>query len=117
MADEKDSMEPSYCAFYKDAEEKGLKPEAEPNLPDSIAISAALIGIERDEILRMVNPLVAMWLFKRKAISLGQAADWVGMNMGEFIVFLKEFSVPVVSLTDEEFAAELDFIEKMSKGK
>lgn len=100
------------CKLYEDT---SPKPDVDMEIPDKILQSAAIAGIQRDDIDRMTPRLIAMWLFSRKAISQGQAAEWVQMHPGEFIQLLKEFTVSLVAFDDEDLKAELDFIESIIK--
>ena len=115
MDDLVDSGEGAFCAFFRVGGGERLESRTAPSLPDYIIMSAALAGIERADMEKTVCPLLAMWLYRQRAITLGQAGDWLRVNFGQFILLLKDFHVPVVNLSKEEFAAELEFIDGIIK--
>lgn len=105
-----------FCLLKRFLDEHGfVKTTRSQQVPDKVLLSAAAEGVDRDAIDRMVSPLLAMWLYSQRAISLGQATEWLDIDAGEFIRFLAEFGVPVVGYSAEELAAELAFIESITK--
>jgi hypothetical protein len=110
-----DSM--GFCLLKRFVEgHASLLAPREETVPQKIALTAASEGITREEIEQMAVPLLAMWLYQQRAVSLGQALEWLGVGMPEFIRFIGEFGVAVVDLDAQELSDELGLIESILEG-
>lgn len=59
--------------------------------------------------------LLAMRLYRGRALSLGQAARLAGSSRWDFIELLSENDIPVVDYTDDELEAEFAAVARLKK--
>lgn len=75
---------------------------------------AVMVGIEATGVLdaRGVKPALATALFKDGHLSLGRAAALADMSMSDFITHLSRLRIPVIQLTAQETAQDLDTLDE-----
>ncbi len=61
---------------------------------------------------REVKTLIAVKLFEKKSLSLGQASDFLGVSKDEFAGILTSFDVPVINHSPEDIERDLENAQK-----
>jgi len=69
---------------------------------------------EREAIEKMKRSLI-MELYKKEKISLGKAAELLGMRKLDFIMLLAEEGIPYFDYTDEELEEEFRAVREWKK--
>jgi predicted HTH domain antitoxin len=80
------------------------KVKAEIEFPEDILIS---LKESKEEFVRNIKLYAAIELYKRKKLSLGKAAELVGMPRLEFADFLSKSQIPVLDLNAQELKREI----------
>ncbi|MBI4688659.1 MAG: UPF0175 family protein [Nitrospirae bacterium] len=80
------------------------KVKAEIEFPEDILIS---LKESKEEFVRDIKLYAATEFYKRKKLSLGKAAELVGMPRLEFADFLSKNQIPVLELSDQELNNEI----------
>ena len=74
------------------------------------------LGFSAEEIRREVPVLLVLKRFREGLISSGKAACILGLARRDFLELLAKEGIPVYNPTDEELAAELGTIQRLSRG-
>jgi predicted HTH domain antitoxin len=77
-------------------------------LPEDVRAGLQAAGYTWEQFSEEVQKHVALLLFARDALSLGQAAAVAGMPLRDFIPFLGENGIPVAKYDAAEIDQELD---------
>lgn len=80
------------------------KVKAEIEFPEDILIS---LKESKEEFVKNIKLYAATELYKRKKLSLGKAAELVGMPRLEFADFLSKSRIPVLDLSAQELKSEI----------
>lgn len=80
------------------------KVKAEIEFPEDILIS---LKESKEEFIHNIKLYAATELCKRKKLSLGKAAELVGMPRLEFADFLGKSRIPVLDLSAQELKSEI----------
>lgn len=75
-------------------------------LPDTLL---ALVKMSREEFAREGRFLLLAKLYEMGAISSGKAAEMCGMSRVKFLLSLSRIGVPMIDLSDDELAREVEF--------
>jgi predicted HTH domain antitoxin len=81
---------------------KRLQVEAEVELPDEV-----LAQLREEEIVTKAREALVMELLREHHLSQGKAAEILGINRSDFFDLMTKYQIPVIDLTAEEPAAEL----------
>jgi predicted HTH domain antitoxin len=81
---------------------KRLQVEAEVELPDEV-----LAQLREEEIVTKAREALVMELLREHHLSQGKAAEILGINRSDFFDLMTKYQIPVIDLTAEELAAEL----------
>jgi predicted HTH domain antitoxin len=76
-------------------------------LPGDLETALKEAGLTREQLDEVAKRYVAMALFRRHVLSLGQAADLAGMSLWDFIPFLGEHGIPMATYDADEIAEEV----------
>ena len=76
-----------------------------------------LAGLDQDDLGRLARLAVAVELYRRRHLSMGQAAEVAGMERAEFAACLAERGAAFIDLDDEELEREFGVVDAMMKGK
>ena len=85
------------------------------DLPSELSIPLSVAGYNREKLTEEAKRLLAVALFQRNALSLGQAANLANMPLWDFIQFLGQQGIPVAEYDDEEIQQQLETVEWMQK--
>ena len=79
---------------------------------------ALMVGLEHARVLDAhgVRPALATALFKDGHLSLGRGAALAGQTVAEFVSHLSRLGIPVISLSSEETARDLDTLDEWLAG-
>jgi len=80
------------------------KVKAEIEFPEDILIS---LKESKEEFIKNIKLYAAIEFYKRKKLSLGKAAELVGMPRLEFADFLSKNRIPVLDLSAQELKSEI----------
>ncbi len=80
------------------------KVKAEIEFPEDILIS---LKESKEEFVKNIKLYAATELYKRKKLSLGKAAELVGMPRLEFADLLSKSQIPVLDLSVQELKSEI----------
>ena len=81
------------------------------DLPSKLAIPLSVAGYDGEKFTEEVKQLLAVSLFQRNVLSLGQSAKLAEMHLWDFIQLLSEHDIPIAEYDDEEIQQELDSAE------
>jgi predicted HTH domain antitoxin len=76
-------------------------------LPGNVVAAAEEAGLTWEELTKEMKRYVALGLFRRQVLSLGQAADVAEMSLWDFIPFLGQHGIPMATYDADEIAEEL----------
>ena len=79
-------------------------PDVSFEIPDDLLLTLREQPIELSHEVRFI---AALYYFREKRLSLGQAARFAGLNRLEFLYMLAERGVPAFDLSAEDAAAEI----------
>ncbi|HEV2124579.1 MAG TPA: UPF0175 family protein [Chloroflexota bacterium] len=82
---------------------------------EELARIAAARGMPMDVYQRTLE-LLALDLYSREVVTLGQAAKLAGMELGEFIDLCGRLRVPVLWDTGDDIGSELDALDASING-
>ena len=81
------------------------------DLPSELAIPLSVAGYDGEKLTEEVKQLLAVALFQRNVLSLGQAAKLTEMPLWDFIQLLSQQGIPIAEYNDEEIQQELESAE------
>jgi len=84
-------------------------------IPPELASALQMAGYTPDRLSDEMRRSLALTLFARKALSLGQAARLAGMGQWEFIPFLGEHGISLADYDEEEASREVEMAQWLSK--
>ncbi|MFP4396020.1 MAG: UPF0175 family protein [Anaerolineales bacterium] len=82
-------------------------------VPEDVYQTLQARGVFREQLSVQARQLLAMRLYRERALSLGQAARLAGSSRWDFIELLSDNDVPVIDYTDEELAAEFAAVARL----
>lgn len=83
------------------------------DVPSELTTALTLLGYNREKLTQELKHLLAISLFKRNALSLGQAAKLAELYLWDFIQLLNQHEIPVAEFDDEEIQNELKNVESL----
>ncbi len=78
------------------------------DVPSELSTPLSLSGYNREKLTEEVRHLLAVSLFKRNALSLGQAAKLAELHLWDFIQLLNQHGIPIAEFDDDEIQIELE---------
>lgn len=76
-------------------------------LPDSLMVS---LNQDREEFINEAKKIIALFLFSKRKISLGQAAELSGLNLYPFMIECHRNSIDLADSKDGEVAKDVNFL-------
>ncbi|MCL5061712.1 MAG: UPF0175 family protein [Nitrospirae bacterium] len=84
-------------------------------LENTLLKSLKSVGlIEPDNVVR---ESIALFLFQKKLISIGKAAELANMSLAKFMDLLESLKIPQAEYTQDNFLTDLATIKKLRQGK
>lgn len=83
------------------------------DVPSELSTPLSISGYSREKLTEEVKHLLAISLFKRNALSLGQAAQLAGLHLWDFILLLNQHGIPIAEFDDEEIQTELKNVDSL----
>jgi len=65
----------------------------------------------------VVRESIALFLFQKKLISIGKAADLANMSLAQFMDLLESLNIPQAEYTEDDLAADMATTRKLKRGK
>ena len=84
-------------------------------VPEDVYQTLQARGVFREQLGVQARQLLAMRLYRERALSLGQAARLAGSLRWDFIELLSENDIPVVDYTDDELEAEFAAVARLKR--
>ena len=81
------------------------------DLPSELAIPLSVAGCDGEKLTEEAKRLLAVALFQRNVLSLGQSAKLAEMHLWDFIQLLSQQGIPIAEYDDEEIQQELESAE------
>jgi predicted HTH domain antitoxin len=82
------------------------------SLPETIYIS---MNMKTDEVMSEMRRDYGIKLYQTEKLTLGQAADFCGVNLYEFVSLLALSAIPVIDYSAEELEEEFNHFSKKMK--
>ncbi len=86
----------------------------ETEMPEDVYQTLQAHGMHREQLVEQMQHLLAMRLYRDRALSLGQAARLAGLSRWDFIELLSINQIPVIDYSDEELEDEFKAVERLS---
>ena len=81
------------------------------DVPSELSTPLSISGYNREKLTKEAKRLLAISLFERNILSLGQAAKLAELHLWDFIHLLSQHEIPIAEYDDEEIQQELKMIE------
>ncbi len=65
----------------------------------------------------VVRESIALFLFQRKLISIGKAAELSNMSLAQFMELLQSLKIPQAEYTQDDLSTDTATIRKLRRGK
>ena len=79
----------------------------------SVDVVKALQAPDEQAVVQKLFLTLIVALFQHGAFSLGKAAELVAMPLAQFMDVLREHGVPAVTVTEDDFSADLATLNKL----
>ena len=83
------------------------------DVPSELSTPLSISGYNREKLTEEVKHLLAVLMFKRNALSLGQAAKLAELHLWDFIQLLNQHGTPIAEFDDEEIQTELKTVDSL----
>ena len=77
------------------------------DVPNELSTPLSISGYNREKLTEEAKQLLAISLFERNILSLGQAAKLAELHLWDFIRILSQRDIPIAEYDDEEIQQEL----------
>ena len=77
------------------------------DVPNELSTPLSISGYNREKLTEETKRLLAISLFERNILSLGQAAKLAELCLWDFIQILNQRDIPIAEYDDEEIQQEL----------
>ena len=77
------------------------------DVPSELSTPLSISGYNREKLTEETKQLLAISLFERNILSLGQAAKLAELHLWDFIQILSQQGIPIAEYDDEEIQQEL----------
>ena len=77
------------------------------DVPSELSTPLSISGYNREKLTEEAKQLLAISLFERNILSLGQAARLAELHLWDFIRILSQRDIPIAEYDDEEIQQEL----------
>ena len=82
-------------------------------IPAKLLLQVQSEGLWEEELGELAQRLLAVELYRRRLVSVGQAAEMTGLEPHDFYKLLLARNVPLVGLPPEESTREMNTVERM----
>ncbi len=87
------------------------------DVPSELSTPLSISGYNREKLTEEAKRLLAISLFERNILSLGQAAKLTELHLWDFIKILSQQNIPIAEYDDEEIQQELKTVECLIRGR
>ena len=77
------------------------------DVPSELSTPLSISGYNREKLTEEAKQVLAVSLFERNILSLGQAAKLAELHLWDFIQILSQRGIPIAEYDDEEIQQEL----------
>ena len=77
------------------------------DVPSELSTPLSISGYNREKLTEEAKQVLAVSLFERNILSLGQAAKLAELRLWDFIQILSQRGIPIAEYDDEEIQQEL----------
>ena len=77
------------------------------DVPSELSTPLSISGYNREKLTEETKQVLAISLFERNILSLGQAAKLAELHLWDFIQILSQRGIPIAEYDDEEIQEEL----------
>ena len=81
------------------------------DVPNELSTPLSISGYNQEKLTEETKRLLAISLFERNILSLGQAAKLAEQHLWDFIRLLSQQDIPIAEYDDEEIQQELKTVE------
>ena len=81
------------------------------DVPSELSTPLSISGYNQEKLTEEAKRLLAISLFERKVLSLGQAAKLAELHLWDFIRLLSQADIPIAEYDDQEIQQELKTVE------
>ena len=81
------------------------------DVPNELSTPLSISGYNQEKLTEEAKRLLAVSLFERNILSLGQAAKLAELHLWDFIRLLGRADIPIAAYDDEEIEQELKAVE------
>jgi predicted HTH domain antitoxin len=81
------------------------------DVPNELSTPLSISGYNQEKLTEEAKRLLAVSLFERNILSLGQAAKLAELHLWDFIRLLSQQDIPIAAYDDEEIEQELKAVE------
>ena len=81
------------------------------DVPSELSTPLSISGYNQEKLTEETKRLLAISLFERNILSLGQAAKLAELHLWDFIQLLSQQDIPIAEYDDEEIQQELKAVE------
>ncbi|RKU35854.1 hypothetical protein C6496_16280 [Candidatus Poribacteria bacterium] len=81
------------------------------DVPSELSTPLSISGYNQEKLTEEAKRLLAISLFERNILSLGQAAKLAELHLSDFIRLLSQQDIPIAEYDDEEIQQELKTVE------
>ena len=81
------------------------------DVPSELSTPLSISGYNREKLTEEAKRLLAISLFDRNILSLGQAAKLAELPLWDFIQLLSQQGLPIAKYDDEEIQQELKMVK------
>jgi len=84
-------------------------------LETTLSKSLKAVGLtEQDNVVR---ESISLFLFQKRLISIGKAAELANMSLSQFMELLQSLKIPQTEYTQEDLLTDLATIKRLRQGK
>ena len=85
------------------------------DVPSELSTPLSISGYNREKLTEEAKRLLAISLFERNILSLGQAAKLAELHLWDFIQLLSQQGIPIAEYDDEEIQQELKTVKCLTQ--
>ena len=85
------------------------------DVPNELSTPLSISGYNREKLTEEAKQLLAISLFERNILSLGQAAKLAELHLWDFIQLLNQREIPIAEYDDEEIQQELQTVKCLTQ--
>jgi len=82
-------------------------------MPEKVVLQLQSEELGEEDLAGLARQLLAVELYARRLVSMGQAAEMLGLESHDFVKLLAERNVPLVDLPPAELEREMNTVRRM----